>query len=267
MVKLSISNIAWDSSLNETLYSLMQKYAFSGLEIAPTKLFPQEPYSHASEGRIFAADLKGRYGLSISSLQSIWYGRTERLFGTKDERAALFDYTKQAIDFAASIGCKNLVFGCPKNRNMPDEANSAVCAEIAVRFLKELGDYAASRGTAIGMEANPLIYGTNFVNTTAEALSLVQKVASDGFKLNLDIGTMIQNAEPVSMLKGNVPLINHVHISESSLKKIEKRKLHAELISLLHSEKYAGFVSVEMGLQESISDIEDVMKYVGGNFR
>lgn len=54
------------------------------------------------------------------SMQSIWYGRTEKLFGTEEERNLLLDYTKSAVDFAAAIGCKNLVFGCPKNRCIPE---------------------------------------------------------------------------------------------------------------------------------------------------
>ena len=39
-------------------------------------------------------------------------------------------------------------------------------------------------------------------------------------------------------------------------KKIEKRELHRDLIAFLKSEKYSGFVSIEMGLTENLSDLE-----------
>ncbi len=262
MLNFSISNLAWNTEQNETVYSLMQRYDFQGLEIAPTKIIPDAPYLHITEATEWAKGVKTKYGFCVPSIQSIWYGRPEKLFGTEEERNELFKYTKSAIDFASAIKCKNLVFGCPKNRNIPAEANFAVCNRIAVDFFKQLGDYAALKNTCIGMEANPSIYGTNFVNTTTEAIALIEQVNSTGFKLNLDIGTMIQNDEVLSVLQGKDKFISHVHISEPFLKKIEKRNLHKEVISLLRAKKYNGFVSIEIGLQEKIDDIEDVLQYI-----
>lgn len=257
-MNLAISNIAWNTSENDFVYSLMQKYNFTGLEIAPTKIIPEQPYSHITEAASWSNDLHSKYGFSIPSMQSIWFGRTEKLFGSQEERKILVDYTKAAIDFASAIGCKNIVFGCPKNRNKPD----GVDKEIAVQFFHEIGEYASSKNTCIGMEANPAIYGTNFVNTTEQAVDLIERVNSKGFKLNLDAGTMIENEEPVSILLGNEDLMNHVHISEPYLKKILIRDLHKNLYSLLKEINYTGFISVEMGYQNNLTDIEDVMKYM-----
>ena len=44
-MKLSISNIGWDAEQDEAVYRLMGAYGFSGLEIAPTRIFPEAPYS------------------------------------------------------------------------------------------------------------------------------------------------------------------------------------------------------------------------------
>ena len=261
-MNLSISNLAWKPEENEAVYALMKEYGFTGLEIAPTKIIPETPYFHIEEAREWAEKLQKKYGFCVPSMQSIWYGKTEKLFGAEEERKELFSYTKSAIDFASSINCKNLVFGCPKNRNIPDDSDFAECNKIAVTFFKQLGDYAASKNTCIGMEANPAIYGTNFVNTTEEAIELINEVDSDGFKLNLDVGTMIQNNESISILTGRIHLINHVHISEPFLKKLEHRTLHRELLELLKLENYTGFVSIEMGLQKQIYDIEQVLKYI-----
>lgn len=283
-VKLAISNIGWNGADDEKVYALMKKYGFSGLEIAPTRLF-SEPYEKNEEAHIWSEQLKKTYGFDVPSMQSIWFGRQEKLFGTDGERQVLEEYTKAAIKFAAAIGCKNLVFGCPRNRNMPvgtDCEERKACEErtvheerkeceertvrenqvLAAAFFKRLGAYAAECGTAIGMEANPPIYHTNYINDTASALCLIREVDSPGFRLNLDTGTMIENKEDVSVLSGNVHLIQHVHISEPGLAPIKERTLHRELKELLAEGGYQGFVSIEMQRTEDLCVLEKTMDYV-----
>lgn len=170
---------------------------------------------------------------------------------------------KKAIDFAAAVGCKNIVFGCPRNRAVPQAADP----EQGVSFFREIGKYAAQKGTAIGMEANPPVYHTNYINDTLSALELIEQVDLPGFRLNLDVGTMIENQEELSLLAGKVRLINHVHISEPALKPIENRTLHAELKNVLAAEDYQGYVSIEMGKTEELSMLEEAMAYVGSVFQ
>lgn len=255
---LAISNIGWDIKDDDLIYGLMKQYGYSGLEIAPTRIFPNSPYEYLKYAKEWAESLKKNEGFTVPSMQSIWFGRQEKIFGAIEERQMLVDYTKMAIDFAEVIGCENLVFGCPRNRNIPEDADPS----IAVAFFKELGDYAAAHHTVIGMEANPPIYNTNYINDTKAAIELIKQVDSKGFKLNLDIGTMIQNNESVEELAGYIHLINHVHISEPGLKMIEQRVLHKELVELLTEEEYQRFVSVEMGKRDSIVEIENVLRYV-----
>jgi sugar phosphate isomerase/epimerase len=256
-MRLAISNIGWEAEFDEAVYRLMDKYGFSGLEIAPTRIIAQNPYERLSDANQWFKWLKGEYGFIVPSIQSIWYGRSENFFNNTSDRISLLDYTKKAIDFANVVECENLVFGCPRNRNVPEGADKSV----AVGFFKELGDYADLKGTAIGMEANPPIYNTNFINNTCSALELIKKVDSKGFKLNLDIGTIIQNNEDISELKGNVHFINHVHISEPNLKPIVERGLHVELRKILTEEDYSGFISIEMG-KSDCETIENSMKYI-----
>lgn len=257
-MKLSISNIGWQVENDIAVYELMKKYEYSGLEIAPTRIFFENPYDKLVDAENWAAQLKLEYGFVVPSIQSIWFGRQEKLFETLEEKRVLFNYTKKAIDFAEVIGCKNLVFGCPRNRNIPEGAD----VSVAVEFFRELGDYAVCHATVIGMEANPTIYNTNYINDTMSAFELIEEVDSAGFLLNLDVGTMIQNEESVEALKGKVRFINHVHISEPGLKVIEKRDLHRQLNDILVAENYQGFVSIEMGKTDTLRNVEETMVYV-----
>ena len=260
-MKLSISNIGWQPEDDRHVYDLMMKYGYSGLEIAPTRIFPEAPYDCLAQASSWAGQLRKTYGFAVPSMQSIWFGRQEKLFGTPEEKQLLIDYTKKAVDFAEAIGCRNLVFGCPRNRNLPDGADEST----ALPFFKELGDYAAEHHTVIGMEANPPIYHTNYINDIASALELVERVDSEGFRLNLDVGTMIQNGEDVDVIAGKVKLISHVHISEPGLKPIVKRKMHQDLREVLQEERYRNYISIEMGRgdgADAVQKIEAALRYI-----
>ena len=257
-MKLSISNIAWSKEDDDKVYGFMRELGYLGLEIAPTRIFEDQPYQKLREASKFRDNLKENIGLSISSMQSLWYGRKEEIFGTIQERKALLAYTKQAIDFARELECRNLVFGCPKNRN----THSIEDFEIGIEFFGELADYATSKDTVIGFEANPVIYGTNYMNDTLSVIRLVEIVNSPGLKLNLDLGTMIYNNEDANILSGKADLINHVHISEPNLKVIEKRNLHREVMEILSKEGYNRYVSIEMQKLDDLTLLYDIMSYV-----
>lgn len=262
-MKLAISNIAWEEKNDFLVYELMRKYQFTGLEIAPTRIFLERPYHNLDRAVKWKEGIEQVYGLEVPSIQSIWFGKQERVFGSEKEREVLLKYTKSAMDFAAAIKCRNLVFGCPRNRYIPEGTDEG----LAIEFFSELGSYALRKGVVIGLEANPPIYNTNYINDTASALKLVQEVKSEGFKLNLDVGTMIENQEQIEEIQGQVALVSHVHISEPKLKEIEKRNLHMELAKCLKREKYNGFISIEMGKTQDISVIEDAMAYVKETFQ
>ncbi len=262
-MKLSISNIAWSKEQDETIYSLMKQNGFTGLEIAPTRWFPDKPYERMEDARELLYQLKKEYSFQISSMQSIWYGKKENIWSSTEERQELEKYTKKAIDFAAALECGNLVFGCPKNRNRVEGTDET---EI-IQFFRRLGDYASTKHTVISLEANPSIYHTNYLNRTEEALVLARSVGSAGIGINLDVGSMIVNEENVNSLGKIWPYINHVHISEPFLKPIQRRFLHAELAKALQYNGYQGYVSIEMGNQNDVDLVVKTMMYVAEVFR
>ncbi|MEG0799475.1 MAG: sugar phosphate isomerase/epimerase, partial [Bacilli bacterium] len=119
-------------------YLYLKEIGITGLEVAPTRIFENNPYDYLEEATQFRKCVKENYNLNISSMQSILYGKNENMFGTKSERTILINYIKKAILFAEVLGCNNLVFGAPKNRNMTTLNDY----EISIPFFSELGDYA-----------------------------------------------------------------------------------------------------------------------------
>ena len=259
MMKTSISNIAWEAKDDDYVISRLASYGFTGLEIAPTRVIPDLPYRHLDKAKEFSEYVK-KNGLSICSMQSIWYRRTESIFGTAEEVAALTEYTKEAILFAEAVECPNLVFGCPKNRIIPEGRTR----DEAAGFFRIVGDFAAEHGAALALEAVPVSYGTNFLNLTDDLFDFVSMVDSDGLKMNLDFGTMLVNGEDPSSVGRYVPLVNHVHISEDGLAGSEPRDEQKAFIEALKAAGYGRFVSIEMRNQEDPDKVLSIVDYLRG---
>lgn len=253
-MKLSISNLAWNSCDDQKVYAYLRKKGFDGIEIAPTKIFSSSPYSHIKEAIEYFSGIKSEFGLEVSSMQSIWYGQQGNIFNSEDERIQLRDYTYSAVDFASAIKCENLVFGNPKARNKNEDSRD----EEAYTFFRQISDYAYSHETCIALEPNPVIYNTNFINRTVDAFDFCRLSGCEHLTVNVDLGTIIYNDESLDDIRDNLDLVNHIHISEPYLKKIEKRELHRKIRSL----DYEKYVSIEMGLQDSLQDVFDVIDYV-----
>ena len=261
-MKVTISNIAWQPENDAEMYAFLKEKKCTGIEIAPTRIFPENPYSDLNKVANFRKELQSDYGLQVVSMQSICFGRNEAIFSSEKERNSLLDYIKQSIDFASILGCNNLVFGSPKNRNINPGQE-----EIAVAYFSEIGKYAAEKNTVFAFEPNPVIYGTNFINTTNQALDFVKACNVEGLKVNFDLGTVIYNEEKLSILENNLKWINHIHISEPYLEAIQNRSLHKELASILRKEKYANYISIEMKGGSELEKIKDIIEYTQDVFK
>lgn len=255
---LAVSNIGFAEAEDAAAWALLQRYGFTGLEAAPTRLVGARPYQKLPQAARKAAWLRENHGLEIPSLQSIWYGQTGNLFVPADA-ARLAAYTRRAVDFAAAVGCPSLVFGCPRQRFVPEGARP----EAAMGFFADISAYACAKGVRIALEANPPAYGTNFCNTSAEAFRYARQVP--GLAVNYDLGTLLTNGERLDVLADNLPLVSHIHLSEPALAPIQKRALHKELVALLKARGYGGFVSIEMKTQP-LAVLEPILSYVAEVF-
>lgn len=253
-MKLAISNIAWPKEQDETMYSVLAENKFD-LEFAPTRLFA-DPYNNIPTAERYFADIYKRFQIKPVSMQSVWYGISHKI--CSDKYDFLADYTKKAIDFAAALGCRNIVFGCPKNR-LVESKDDLLTME---RFFTAAAEYANVNNCALALEPNPVIYGTNFINTTVEAVDFVKRLNQKGLLINIDCGTVIYNNESLDAVEKNIGLISHVHISEPYLEQPEPRSVHTSLLEILSAKKYQGYVSIEMKQQESLENIKDTINYV-----
>lgn len=256
MYKLAISNIAWDETQADGMYTLLKQQGVA-LEIAPPKVIKRYPNYEALQVQQFRHYIDDTYHLPIISLQSILFGESAELFRSDQEYEIIFKQVQRAIECANLLACRNVVFGSPKNRNL----FKADDKEKGVRFFRALGEFALEHNTILAIEANPKIYGTNYINTTEEAFELAKIVNCQGLQVNVDLGTIIENNESLSTLVQNKDYINHVHISEPYLEKIMNRDIHKKLASTLQRIDYDKYISIEMK-QQNQTEILKSIQYV-----
>lgn len=247
---ISVSNMAFPNKEFNRYLSILKNNRYEGVELLPTKViepFQIEYYDKANEV-LNRLDNK----LEVSSIQSILYGVELNLFN-KNETPSLIETMKKVILFSKSINCNNIVFGCPKNRNMNEESR----IDDAISFFKTIGDFAFENDVTIALEANPKIYNTNFINTTKAAIEFCEKVRSSGLKVNLDLGTVIYNNEDLNDIFKHADYINHIHISEPYLVQIKIRDIHYKLFEKIIESGYGKYVSLE--LKEGDFNLEDLL--------
>ena len=91
---------------------------------------------------------------------------------------------------------------------------------------------------------------------------MAREVNSKGFKVNVDLGTMIYQNENIELLNDNFELIHHVHISEPFLVAPTHEEFYYSVLKLLKERKYEHFASIEMkntfGIMEVKKTIDSV---------
>jgi sugar phosphate isomerase/epimerase len=244
-MRLAASNIAWEPGEDDAVAAILRQRGFTGVEIAPGKRWESPIDASRKQIADYRAEWEKR-GLKIVAMQALLFGRPDlQLFGSTTVRRALREYLTALIEMAEGLGAGALVFGSPKNRKRgkmpPDEAT-----DISVEFFRELGAIAASKGTLICIEPNPVTYDCDFINTTTEAVALCERIASRGVKVNGDAGAMATNGEDPEKALAPVEWLGHFHASEPALAEVQDGPLHQAAASVLRAAEWPGWVSIEM---------------------
>jgi len=253
-MKLAVSNIAWDEADQADILPALATAGVTGIEIAPTKLWPDwhgaTPHAAARARAEFAAR-----GFVVPALQSILFGRPDlHVFG---DAAGLVDHIAGVAALAGALGAGVMVFGSPRNR-LRGTLTSAEAMRLAAPVFRDIGAACAAAGTCLCIEANPPQYGGDFLLTWREAAEVVALVDHPGIGLHLDTAcTAMSGDDPVAAASECAGLLRHFHVSAPQLGPVGDHVGdrtngdsvtidHAGVGAALRSGGYAGFVSIEM---------------------
>jgi D-psicose/D-tagatose/L-ribulose 3-epimerase len=255
-MKLSISNIAWPAQSEREVFSLLHALGIRGLEVAPTRLWP-EWNAGPHEAAAYRAKL-AQEGIACSSLQAVLFGKPElRLFTDAAARRALLEHLTRVADIAAALGAGPVVFGAPRNRDRGTLSDEAAF-DVAMEFFGLAGREYAARGVCLCIEPNPEVYGCNFVTRSDQGVRLVRAVASPGFRLHLDAAGMhLAGEDAVQAIIAAADVLEHVHISEPQLGDFSSPQVdHHALARALRSIGWKKWMAIEM--KETRQPLADV---------
>lgn len=222
-MKLAVSNIAWAPKHRDHAYAMLQAHGIRGLEIAPGLFLngARDAFEPTPEECEAALAPMRAAGLELVSMQSLLFGvEGAALFGEHSERERFERAMLRAIRLAGRLGIPNLVFGSPSQRVIPKSMSREEAESIAAEVFRRLGDAAVAEGTVVGMEFNPKVYGTNFMNHAKETAAFVARVNHPAIQIILDVGAMHLNGDfetLPSFVAAHTGKISHVHFSEPYL--------------------------------------------------
>ena len=272
-MNISISNIAWNRDEDEEIASIMRTFDVVGIDVAPSKIFA-DPLHATDETIIAYRSWWEEWGFTIVGAQALHFGHPElQLFTSRETRERLFVFTARMIAFVRKLGPTKVVFGSPKNR-LRGERSLGNAIEIATMFFQNIGAIAQRYGIQVCIEPNATVYGCDFVTTTAEGLELVERVNHDGFRIHLDLGTMILMRENIRQsIASAVEWMGHFHVSEPHLEQVgglNTREHHEEAAAALREHGYSGWVAIEMrnNIQARNTDaVTRALQFVTGVYR
>ena len=181
-MQLGISTWVWTSpATTEVLETLLPHIASLGFDVIE---LPIETVGQFDVARV--GELARAHGLDVSVCAVIGPGRDLLLPGEADEGVR---YLHSCIDVAQALGSPTVagpfysaVGRCW--RSTPEERARDV--EQVARTLRAVGEYAADRGVMLGVETLNR-FETSFLNTTAQAIELIERVDHPSVGLALDV--------------------------------------------------------------------------------
>lgn len=258
-MRLAVSNIGWDVHDDVDVLDALQRRGVSGIEVAPTKVWPDWVDANEANARRYAARLRDM-GFQIPALQAVLFGRADLQLFEPLCHGKLLDHMKRVAELSAALGARAIVFGSPRNR-LRRQVGFDEAMDTAAELFSIMATNAHEHGCFIGLEHNPVDYGCDFITNVVDARILVSRVDHPGFRLHLDAGGLELCGGPIDKIIRESMPAGHYHASEPMLAPIAGGTVnHGLAIRALRDAGYVGWVSIEMKPSPRLFDSIDVIQ-------
>jgi D-psicose/D-tagatose/L-ribulose 3-epimerase len=246
VLKFACSNLAWPREQEPQALQLLRRHGVTGVEIAPTRIWPVLQDATVRAAREEAARLADG-GFTVPAMQALLYGEPGASLFNEEGRPAFIRRLTQIASLAGALGSRVAVLGAPGARD-PGEREPLQAREDAASVLRGLAAIFADQGAVLCIEPVPTLYGCRFVNTARQALDLVRAIDHPGFGLHLDAAALHMASESLPELWPELGEgLQHFHLSEPGLGNFHEPKApHSANLRWLSDHSYEGYVSVEM---------------------
>jgi sugar phosphate isomerase/epimerase len=221
---------------------------YEGIEVAPFTLAPritEVSVERRQTLRKQAAD----HGLQIIGLHWLLAKTTGLHLTSADPacRRATALYLIELGRACADLGGDLLVFGSPAQRNLPPGTTREEGMDHAAEVLRGCLPALVERGVKLCLE--PLTpKETNFLNTCADAVDLIDRVASPNLLLHQDVKAMLTERDPIpELIARYAKRVGHFHANDGNLLGPGMGPTDfVPIFRALVESDYSGWVSVEV---------------------
>lgn len=212
----AICNEAYDRRPLAEVCRSVRAIGYTGIELAPFTL-ADRPSEVAAGDRRRYRDIIESEGLTFVGLHWLMASPGGLHVTTADRavRERSWQHVGELIDLCADLGENGvMVFGSPKQRGTTGGMSREDATGNYVKGLRKVAPHAEQRGVTILVEALP-IGQCDVVTTLAEAVAIVNEIASPAVRTMFDTHNAVDEVEPhASLVDRYFDLIRHVHINE-----------------------------------------------------
>jgi sugar phosphate isomerase/epimerase len=203
------------------------------------------------------ADLRRRVeqsGIACEACNN-FFPPTMRLTGPEAKLSQALDYVSRALDRAAALGAKIVVFGSAVAKNVPQGFPHDDAMKQIVELLAHMGPIAQRVGIVIPIE--PINRGEcNIINFASQGLELARQIHHPNIQLLIDYYHLKLEAEDPAIILRAGDAIRHVHFAkiENRVFPTEPDPDYAAFFDCLRRIGYSGRCSIEAYSQDFTND-------------
>jgi len=246
-MKFAICNEMFEGWAWEKICDFAREVGYGGIEVAPFTLAERAEQVDARRRKELREAAESR-GLRVIGLHWLLV-KPAALYITHPEagiRRQTADYFRQLVALCADLGGKVMVLGSPKQRSLMEGVSYQQGLVWSAEVFKPALEDAAKRQVVLAIE--PLTpKETNFLQTAAEGVQLVEKINHPNFRLHLDVKAMSSEAKPIpEIIKASAKYLAHFHVNDPNLLGPGMGSVKYEpIIAALREVGYDGWLSVE----------------------
>jgi len=221
---------------------------YTGIEIAPFTIAADAKDISAAQRREIRSQAEAA-GLEIVGLHWL-LAKTEGYYltsGDAEVRKRTADYLGELVRLCHELGGKILVFGSPKQRNLLPGVTHAQATDYAAEVFSAAVPALEQHNVTLAVEPLGPSEG-DFLVTTAEAVSLIERIGSPNVALHLDVKAMSSEPRPIAdTIRQNAEYLVHFHANDPNLGGPGFGEVDfVPIFRALRDVDYDGWVSVEV---------------------
>ena len=160
--------------------------------------------------------------------------------------ARTFAYARHLAELCSAMGGGIMVWGSPQQRTLHPSWSRPDADARFIDFFQRLSPHLAAAVITIAFEfLGPA--ETNFINTAAETIALLEKINSPNVRLHLDVKAMSSDDKSIpEIVRTALPWIAHFHANDPKIHASAVKTCFSPIAAELIQGGYDKWVSVEV---------------------